>query len=70
MEKGIEMSLPCTKEDAIDTIKEDVREIRHDVKLLLQETAALKIKSAIWGGIGGCLPFIIGLFFYIINSKK
>lgn len=60
----------CSKEDAIDTIKEDVREIRTDVKELLKDTSALKVKSAIWGSIGGCIPFIIGLVVWLFGVKK
>ena len=57
------MSNPCIKEDAIDTIKEDVREIRKDVKLLIKETAVLRIKSSFWGGFAGIVTSLIAILY-------
>lgn len=55
---------PCDKTKEIELIREDVREIRLDVKKLLQVTSVLRVKSSMWGALGGfiaLLPIVIGL---------
>jgi len=60
----------CNKEDSINSIQLDIREIRNDIKILLKETSALKVKSILWGSVGGALlPLIVGLMLYIIGVR-
>lgn len=65
--------------ERFDIIKSDIKEIKDDVKDLLKITtenriciAELKVKSSIWGAMGGLCastPFIIGLIIYILTKK-
>ena len=60
----------CAKEESIQVIREDVREIRKDVKVLLQTMAAVQVKSTIWGSIGGTIPFILAIIIWLFGVKK
>lgn len=74
------MESKCAKEDAIDMIKEDIKDIKQDIKSIVKmqntlnvkftdKVARLEVKSGFWGAIGGTLPFVIGLIIYY-SSKK
>ena len=54
------MSIPCTKEDAIEQIKEDVKEIKHDVRSLLEFKWKLSGIAIAAGAIVGILVKVIG----------
>ena len=41
--------------DRFDLLNESIKEIRCDVKQILQDVAALKIRAGAWGVIGGII---------------
>jgi len=41
--------------------QDDLKEIKSDIKTLLQRTAILEVKAGIWGLLGGSIPIIITL---------
>jgi hypothetical protein len=55
------MSNPCQKEEIIAIIREDLKEIKVDVKKLLSSVAILSVKAGIWGIGGGAI--VVALWF-------
>lgn len=41
--------------------RDDMKELKTDVKQILQDVAALKVKSGVWGAIGGMCVVVITL---------
>lgn len=39
--------------------RDDIKEIRSDIKTILQRTATLEVKAGIWGLLGGAVPVIV-----------
>lgn len=39
----------------------DIKELKADVKQILQDVAALKVKSGIWGAMGGMCTVLVAL---------
>lgn len=64
------MSHDCRKGDELEHMREDVVEIRRDVKRILQRTAALEVKATMWGALGGMIPFLSVIILWIIKEKK
>lgn len=60
------------QDEKYDVIKEDVTEIKKDIKQLIIDVAGLKVKSSVWGAIAGfsaSVPFITGLVIYLVTKK-
>jgi len=64
------MSHDCEKGAELEHMRDDVVEIRQDVKTILQRTAALEVKATMWGVLGGMIPFLAGIILWIIKEKK
>jgi hypothetical protein len=47
-------------------IEEHFNDLRKELVLVQIEIAKLKVKSGIWGVIGGSIPVLMGLLIYII----
>ena len=43
--------------------------LQNNVNKISQEIAALKVKSGVWGLIGGLIPVIIMLVIYLLTRK-
>ena len=56
------MTHPCTKEDAINDIKEDVTEIKADVKLLIKDSIVRKTRKKLFKGLAGVAISLLGIF--------
>ena len=41
--------------------RDDLKELKTDVKQILQDVATLKVKSGIWGAVGGMCMVVITL---------
>ena len=54
--------------DDIKELKSDVKEVRHDIQTLLVQVEGLKIKSGIWGVMGGAFPIAIGLGVWAVRA--
>jgi hypothetical protein len=62
----------CDKNREIDQIRDDLKEIRGDVKILIKKVEHLRVKASIWGALGGIvalMPIIIGLIVHIAKAK-
>ena len=53
------MSHECHKEEVISLIRDDLKEIRKDVKMLLERTAMLSVKASVWGIAGGAIVMVM-----------
>ena len=47
----------------------EVRELRADVKKILQDVSALKVKAGIWGLLGGAISAGMAFIVYLIQGK-
>ena len=45
-----------------------VDEIKTDVKKLVTDVATLKVKSGVWGVVGGAIPVLILIGVYLIRQ--
>jgi hypothetical protein len=45
-----------------------VEELKTDVKKLREDVAQLKVKSGMWGAIGGTIPVAVMLIFWLIRQ--
>ena len=53
----------------IRNLRDDLKEVKSDIKELLQRTARLDVKSTVWGFFGGAIPVIIGLGIWFLRSQ-
>lgn len=53
------MEQHCQKEEVINIIKDDLKEIKKDIKTLLSSVAMLTVKSSVWGIAGGAIVLLI-----------
>ena len=67
------MEVQCARKDCIDGIKDDIKEIRSDVKQLLVDNSAMKVKvkinAGIWGAFTGSIVSIIGILSIMFGGK-
>lgn len=61
------MDHKCNKEATLEMIREDLQELRADVKTLLVSNADLRAKSGFWGMIGGSLTFVVGYIAFLMK---
>lgn len=45
-----------------------VEELKNDVRKLRIDVAQLKVKSGMWGAIGGTVPIIIAIIIWVIKQ--
>jgi len=64
------MDNKCIKEDAINLIADDVKEIKKDVKSLIKVSAKNEVKAGIWGGLSGLIMSIIGILGLLFGLKR
>ena len=55
-------------DELLKFIKDEQAIIKKDIKTLLQRTAKLEVKAAIWGLLGGAIPVMIGLGVIYLRS--
>lgn len=63
----IEKTLVCL-DTKVGTIKESVVKIETEQIKLIKAVAALKVKSGVWGAIGGSIPSGIVLAYILIKQ--
>lgn len=51
-----------------EIMEEMIKEMRADIKQLIIDVAALKVKSKIWYSLGGAIPLAIILAIWIIKE--
>lgn len=60
------------RDGRIEAVEAVLVEIRHDVKTLLQDNAALKVKAGVWGALGGVAASLttitVGVIIWIIKG--
>jgi len=62
--------MECDQQDKLDRLLEDVKEVRDDVKYrVLPQLSSLKVKSGLWGMIGGCIPLMGAILTYFLGKK-
>lgn len=49
-------------------LSENIKEIDNKLDDISKDTAMLKVKAGMWGMIGGALPVIIALAFYLLKN--
>ncbi|MBC8490464.1 MAG: hypothetical protein H8D45_30995 [Bacteroidetes bacterium] len=49
-------------------LSENIKEINNKLDDISKDTAMLKVKAGMWGMIGGALPVIIALAFYLLKN--
>ena len=54
----------------LDRCIAELDEISKDVVDVKIQLAQLKVKSGVWGLIGGAVPIIIGVFVYLVQTYK
>ena len=61
-------------EATVKSLSEDMHEMRHDlnkiwaaINRLNEAVAGLKVKSGIWGLVGGMIPAIVALMYIILR---
>lgn len=47
----------------------DIRDIRNSIALIQTEIAVLKVKSGIWGAMGGMIPVLIAVVLFWMERK-
>lgn len=56
----------------LEETRSDVREIRTSINNFMIKTtadvASLKVKSGVWGVLGGCIPVVVGLGVWAITK--
>ena len=52
----------CYKEEVISLIREDLKEIKRDVKKLISSVAMLTVKASVWGIAGGAIVVALTYF--------
>lgn len=62
------MTDKCRYEQTIAITREDIKEIKSDLKMILQDISALKVKAGFWGAIGGAIPIAIGLIVWFLRG--
>lgn len=48
---------------------EQLKDVRDKQIEILQEIATLKVKSSVWGLVGGLIPATIALIYFIVKLK-
>lgn len=56
--------------DDVKYITQDLSEIKKDIKDLIRITSELKVKSSIWGALGGMIPCMLGLILWLFGVHK
>lgn len=54
----------------IDSLAEEQKDLKKDIKDLSFEVSKLRTKSAVWGAVAGTLFSILGLFLQLILGVK
>lgn len=54
----------------LETDTKCLYEIKREITLLKIEIAKLKVKSGIWGAIGGAVPLAVGLAIWLIKIQN
>lgn len=61
----------CPKDlivSSLNEIKQEVKALRNRQMTIREDIAGLKIKSGIWGVIGGCIPTIVALLLIVLSK--
>jgi len=45
-------------------------DINKTVNKIHIEIAMLKVKSGMWGAIGGCIPLVVAFIFWVLHNSK
>jgi hypothetical protein len=53
----------------LETDTKCLRELKEEITKLRVEVGQLKVKSGVWGLIGGAVPVAVGLVVWLIKSK-
>lgn len=53
----------------LKNLKADVKDIKESLSDIKVDIAGLKVKASIWGLMGGMIPVIIMIFYFIIRSS-
>jgi hypothetical protein len=53
----------------LETDSKCLRELKEEITKLRVEVGQLKVKSGVWGLIGGAVPVAVGLVVWLIKSK-
>lgn len=51
---------------SLKEIKQEIQSLRSRQMTIREDIAGLKIKSGIWGVIGGCIPTIVALLLVVL----
>ena len=55
------------QDKAIELLCKEMTEVKTDVKKLLQDVAALRVKAGLWGGMAGIASAIVAMIIFALK---